>query len=108
MNLSVLMSLGSVIEHKVGMSLAGRPRWWSLTYRGSVLELVCVDYTHINRDLLFWVALPRGAYAWPALVAVALKMGRLGFASIEKKGGVVMVPESEHWKTLELRLVGMA
>jgi len=105
----------AIRENKVEMPLAGSPRWWTITNRNGVREVVRVVFEkgkHYHDDeapdemVLFAVLRPE-QFKWPPLVCAALRMGTEGWKSIEKDGGEVVPYPTERGRKLELMLVGM-
>jgi hypothetical protein len=94
-------------ENEVEMSLAGKPRWWTVRIKRREWELVRVDYSYLDeRAWPLYVFLPPDAYSWPPLVACSFKMGTIAFDEVEKHGGKVIHYPSPAGKALELKLLG--
>ena len=94
-------------ENKVEMSLAGKPRWWTVEIKGKRWECVRVDHQAINDQVpILYVFLPPGSYKWPPLVAPAFKAGGVAFDQVRELGGLIMSTLDKGGKRCELRLAG--
>lgn len=102
-------------ENKVGVDLPGSPRWWTVRNGKGSREVVraCFergrDYHGDDKpaELLLFVLLPTGAYAFPPLLVAALKMGGMGLDSLKDQGAEVWPYDSGMGRKLELMLCGV-
>lgn len=104
-------------EHEVEISLVGNPRWWTVTnHKGSreVVRVVFEKGKHYALDgadpdappeMVIFVLLPPGLYAFPPMVAAMLRLGDKAWKDIEEKGGQVVPYPTKLGKKLELMLV---
>lgn len=95
-----------ITPHEVGMSLAGKPKWWTVDTGNQKLEVVRVHYDTPNADILFYVVMPQGIYAWPPLVAPSFKLGPQAWDKLEADGGRFFPYETELGKKFELLFNG--
>lgn len=109
------LDLGGLKENEVGMSLRGRPRWWTHPGGGEIIRIdftndrdVGAKFREAKLDPTAWVVLPTGAMKWPPLVGAFFVMGDEGLRQVtEDMKGRWFPGDSPVGRALELRLVGM-
>lgn len=111
----------SIVEHAVEMTLPGNPRWWTVTNHKGAREVVRVVFDRetyfpnakdaepgdppVPDEMLIYVLMPEGLYAWPPLCSATLRMGTPGWKDLQDKGAQIVVYEEPLGKKLELMLV---